>query len=215
MPIFATLVSFNVPGYQPQGGLIVDAAGNLFGTTDWVNGSGGFLPVTYFGTVYEIARTGGGYASTPTTRSSFVDGNWVMNPDQTYSFVPLPSPLHFPTGGLIADVAGNLFGTTYYGGVSDDGGVFEIADTGGAPATLFSFNNSNAIGGLTVDGAGNLFGVTSASGNGSYGTVVEIAKTAAGYASAPATLITFNGANGANPSGGLIADAAGNLFGTT
>src|ERR1700736_2493229 len=87
MAIFTTLVTFNVPGYQPQGGLIVDAAGNLFGTTDWVTGTGGFLPVTYFGTVFEIAKTAGGYASTPTTRSSFIDGNWVFDSNSlTWSF---------------------------------------------------------------------------------------------------------------------------------
>ena len=43
----------------------------------------------------------------------------------------------------------------------------------------------------------------------------EIAKTATGYASAPTTLVSFNGTNGADPAGGLIADANGNLFGTT
>ena len=47
------------------------------------------------------------------------------------------------------------------------------------------------------------------------GTVFEIAKTATGYASTPTTLVSFNGANGANPHGGLIADANGDLFGTT
>ena len=43
----------------------------------------------------------------------------------------------------------------------------------------------------------------------------EIAKTAGGYASAPITLVSFNGTNGASPEAGLIADSSGNLFGTT
>ncbi len=47
------------------------------------------------------------------------------------------------------------------------------------------------------------------------GTVFEIAKTAAGYASTPTTLVNFGGTNGAPPSGSLIADAKGDLLGTT
>jgi uncharacterized repeat protein (TIGR03803 family) len=47
------------------------------------------------------------------------------------------------------------------------------------------------------------------------GTVFEIAKTAHGYASTPTTLVSFNGANGAGPLGGLLADRDGDLFGTT
>jgi uncharacterized repeat protein (TIGR03803 family) len=47
------------------------------------------------------------------------------------------------------------------------------------------------------------------------GTAFEIAKTGGGYASTPTTLVSFNGADGAGPVAGLIADAAGNLFGTT
>jgi uncharacterized repeat protein (TIGR03803 family) len=51
-------------------------------------------------------------------------------------------------------------------------------------------------------------------GSNAFGTVFEIAKTAAGYASTPTTLVSFNGTNGAFPEAGLIADANGNLFGT-
>ena len=43
----------------------------------------------------------------------------------------------------------------------------------------------------------------------------EIVKTASGYATTPTILVTFNGTNGANPVGGLLADGHGNLFGTT
>jgi hypothetical protein len=71
-------------------------------------------------------------------------------------------------------------------------------------------------------GSEDLFGTTvgdlhgTASGRtGSYGTVFEIAKTASGYASSPATLVSFNGTDGAFPYGSLVANANGDLLGTT
>jgi hypothetical protein len=84
--------------------------------------------------------------------------------------------------------------------------------------TLVSFNSTDGaypLAGLLADAAGDLFGTTTEGGNSSPdGTVFEIAKTAGGYAT-PATLLSFNGAIGGFPRGGLIADAAGDLFGTT
>ena len=84
--------------------------------------------------------------------------------------------------------------------------------------TLVIFNDANGAfpdGDLIADANGDLFGTTSGSGANGDGTVFEIAKTAGGYASTPTTLVSFNGANGAVPEGGLIADANGDLFGTT
>jgi uncharacterized repeat protein (TIGR03803 family) len=60
-----------------------------------------------------------------------------------------------------------------------------------------------------------LFGTTSRGGSGGDGTVFEIQKTAAGHASTPIELASFNGTNGGNPVAGLLADANGDLFGTT
>ena len=84
--------------------------------------------------------------------------------------------------------------------------------------TLVSFDGTNGedpIAGLIADANGNLFGTTEGGGAYGLGTVFEIAKTATGYANTPTTLVGFNGANGANPLGSLIADAKGDLFGTT
>ena len=67
---------------------------------------------------------------------------------------------------------------------------------------------------LIVDADGDLFG-TASGGGGNYGTVFEIAKTGTTYASTPTTLVSFNVNNGADPKVSLVADAAGNLFGTT
>ena len=117
------------------------------------------------------------------------------------------------------------------GGISSTccGTVFEIKKTAtgyaSTPTTLVSFNGTDGVGpyaGLIADANGNLFGTTydgGASGACGFlsgcGTVFEVKKTADGYASAPTTLVSFNGTNGAFPNAGLIADANGNLFGTT
>lgn len=194
-----TLVNFNGPnGGAPQGNLILDSNGNLFGTTS----SGG---ANGYGTVFEIARTANGYASTPTILVSFTYSNGAN-----------------PSDSLIVDANGNLFGTTSSGGTNGYGTAFEIAKTdngyASAPTTLVNFNSSTGVqprDSLIVDVNGNLFGTTYAAGANGYGTVFEIAKTANGYASAPTTLVNFNLANGSYPIGRLIADATGNLFGTT
>jgi hypothetical protein len=79
-----TLVSFNDANSNgPEGNLIADATGDLFGTTEFGNANDG--------TVFEIAKTAGGYASTPTTLVSFNDTNGS-----------------FPEGSLIADANGGL-----------------------------------------------------------------------------------------------------------
>jgi hypothetical protein len=130
---------------------------------------------------------------------------------------------------VIADSGGNLFGTTFDGGSAfppGGGTVYEIkkdasTPTGYAttPTTLvsFSFNGSSGSGlaaELVLDAQGNLFGTTYYGGL-SFGTVFKIAKTASGYATTPTTLVSFDGNNGAFPSGVFLADANGDLLSTT
>jgi uncharacterized repeat protein (TIGR03803 family) len=88
---------------------------------------------------------------------------------------------------------------------------------------LVSFNLSNGASPdaeLIADSNGDLFGTTGSGGgaNGN-GTVFEIRNTgtvaAPVYASAPTTLVSFNGSNGSQPRAGLIVDAKGDLLGTT
>jgi uncharacterized repeat protein (TIGR03803 family) len=194
-----TLVNFNSSdGNFPIGSLIADANGDLYGAT--VEGGAYGL-----GTVFEVAKTPSGYASTPTALVSF---NGSDGSD--------------PSGGLISDANGDLFGTTAGSGENGDGVVFEIDNTvsgyASTPTTLVSFNGSDGVdptGSLIADANGDLFGTTHGGGANGYGTVFEIAKTASGYASTPTTLVSFNGADGAYPFGSLIADASGDLFGTT
>jgi hypothetical protein len=82
--------------------------------------------------------------------------------------------------------------------------------------TLVNFNISQyqPYSTLITDANGDLFGVTNGGGIND-GTVFEVAKTATGYASTPIILASFDGTNGAAPAGDLIADANGDLFGTT
>jgi uncharacterized repeat protein (TIGR03803 family) len=194
--VLATFTGAN--GADPQSGLTADANGDLFGTTY----SGG---ANNLGTVFEIVKTGATYASTPTTLLSFSGGNGAN-----------------PYAGLIADANGDLFGTTKIGGANNLGTVFEIVKTGttyaSTPTTLLSFNGTNGANpyaSLTADANGNLYGTTYSGGTNNLGTVFEIVKTGTTYASTPITVINFTGANGSHPEGNLIADAAGNLFGTT
>src|ERR1700727_2485154 len=161
-----TLVSFNVgKGLDPDATLTTDSTGDLFGITEVRRGN-------YDGTVFEVAKTAGGYAATPTTLVSF-------NVDQPAQFAGLP-----------ADSNGDLFGTTFGGSALGYGTVFEVARTAGGyastPTTLISFNitdGERADGSLIVDANGDLFGTTGQGGASGAGTVFEIPKTAGGYAS--------------------------------
>ena len=214
-----TLVNFllEATGGNPYAGLILDADGNLFGTTRFGGAYGG-------GTVFEVAKTAAGYTGGLAILSNF------FCPAQT---VPCTDGQQ-PQAGLIADADGNLFGTTRFGGIygagftapSGFGTVFEVAKTaagypstyGSTPTTLVSFNNADGafpLAGLIADTRGNFFGTTSGGGANGAGTVFEIARTAGGYANTPTVLVSFNGTDGASPQAGLIADARGNLFGTT
>ena len=194
-----TLVSFNgTDGQGPNGSLIADADGNLFGTTAAGGANGD-------GTVFEIANTASGYASTPTTLVSFNGSNGST-----------------PLDSLLLDADGNLFGGTAGAGANGQGTVFEIANTAtgyaSTPTTLVNFDGSdgaNPFGSLIIDANSNLFGTAHGGGANLDGTVFEIANTATGYASTPTTLVNFDGGDGANPFGSLIADAQGDLLGTT
>jgi len=94
-PELTTLVNFNgANGMIPFAGLIADAHGDLFGTT-LEGGANVTTNATYgFGTVFEIAKTAHGYASTPTTLVNFNGTDGAR-----------------PTSSLIADAHGDLFGT--------------------------------------------------------------------------------------------------------
>lgn len=133
-----------------------------------------------------------------------------------------------PTANLIADAAGNLYGTTEYGGKNGFyGTVFRLsppAAPGGhwTNTTLYVFTNTGdgarPTSSLLLDSTGNLYGTTSDSNAGGYGEVFRLSPPASGNSAWTETVLySFKGSasDGAYPNGGLVSDASGNLFGAT
>jgi len=182
-------------GSQPTSGLTFDHAGNLYGVT-FFGGSGK-------GVVYKLSHTYSGWQQTVvhTFQGGSTDG---ANPD----------------ANLLIDSAGNIYGTTIGGGTSNAGVAFELTPSqGGWTETLlfsFSLSSGSPSSGLIIDHAGNLYGETSGGGKSNDGTVYILKHTATGWSHGILYSFSFAGGNdGIFPSGGLIFDRAGNLYGTT
>ena len=127
----------------------------------------------------------------------------------------------FPHGGVIADAKGDLFGTTTSDGAGHNGVVYELlkGKTGWTQKTLYAFTGGSDGGipqaALLMDGAGNLYGTTYSGGANGNGVVFAL-KRKPHHAWKYQVLWTFAGGNdGAAPSGSLIMDASGNLYGTS
>ncbi len=186
--IEAVLHSFQGPtdGLQPNGSLAVDTALTLYGTTAGGGGSG-------LGVVYKIDA-----ASKQTILHTFTgtaDGSQ-------------------PSGSVIRDASGNLFGVTSAGGHFSAGVVYKIT-AAGQFSVLYHFTGGNdggaPLGALLSDASGNLFGTTSIGGANKAGVVFKLTPTLQ-----QSVLYAFTGGtDGGNPQGNVVADAAGNLFGTT
>lgn len=119
-----------------------------------------------------------------------------------------------PQGSLIQASDGNLYGTTSSGGAYDQGTVFKITPAG-METVLYSFaggaDGAGPVASLIQGSDGNLYGATPNGGANAYGTVFMITLTGTEL-----VLHSFaNGADGANPRGGLIQATDGNLYGTT
>ncbi len=172
-------------GNLPYGGVIGDAAGNLYGTTD-TGGSAGA------GVVYKLDAAG-----QETVLYTFTGGADGRN----------------PWSGVVRDAAGNLYGTTLSGGASNAGVVYKV-DPAGQQTVLYSFTGGADGGypfaGVILDAAGNLYGTTQQGGAGGYGVVYKLDTS--GHQT---VLYTFMGGPDGYTPNGVIRDAAGNLYGTT
>ncbi len=177
-------------GGDPFAGVIQDAAGNLYGTTYY----GGELSCAGIGcgVVYEL-----GTAGTETVLHTFTG-----SPDGASTVTP-----------VVRDRVGNVYGTTTYGGATDNGTVFEI-DTAGKETVLYSFTGRSdgclPLQGLIGDSDGNLYGTTWACGSSGFGTIFKV-NSAGKF-----TLLYSFAGDAADPEyGHLTMDRSGTLYGVT
>ncbi|MGB8010135.1 MAG: choice-of-anchor tandem repeat GloVer-containing protein [Terriglobales bacterium] len=187
---------FHGDGREPDGGVVRDAEGNLYGTTKF----GG------------VGRCGAGCGTV-----------FEVSPDGVetvlHTFTTAPGEGAFPVADLVMDGEGNLYGTTVNGGIASGygghGTVFELTPEG-TERVLHDFGDRPdgrwPLGGLVMDAQGNLYGTTYAGGAYGGGTVFEI--TPAG-----AEIVLYNFTKkkpgGYHPWSRLVWDKRGRLYGTT
>ena len=187
-------------GARPEAPVMLDASGNVYGTTVYGGLDGG-------GTVFEVTEGGSTGNSTESVLYSFCSA--LQCTDGWY-----------PHAGLVIDVAGNFYGTTAAGGAQNGGVAFKLTP-GGSETVLYSFcsmpncaDGSAPQAGLVRDNSGNLFGTTKKGGANNAGTVFEISsggQQTVLYSFCSAAACT----DGKGPLAGLLMDQSGNLFGTT
>jgi len=230
---YSVLYSFQGPpdGKNPWAGLIRDAEGNLYGTTS----RGG---ISYWGMAFKLDPRGkesvlynflGGYGELPasglirdakgsfygtTSQGGFYNRGTAFKLDMRghetvlYSFTGAG-----PSGGLVLDAAGNLYGMA-------NGTVFKL-NKAAKIRVLHTFSGppdgQDPLGGVVRDAKGNLYGTTYMGGvYNDYGTVFKIDKTGkTGKTGKETVLHSFSGADGSMPQATVILDAAGNLYGVT
>ena len=188
----SVIYSVSVTANHPTGPLVFDGSGNLYGVWDGADG--------VLGGVFELKPSSGGW--------TFVS---------LYSFTG-SSDGETPEAGVVRDAAGNLYGTTTYGGAHHLGTVYELSPNSGGGYTfnlLYTFAGGNGGGNsfnpVTLDASGTLFG-SALGGADNWGVVFELSPSSSGWTYGLVHTFT-GGADGGYP-GGLIFDAAGNLYGT-
>jgi uncharacterized repeat protein (TIGR03803 family) len=194
-------------GGNPQGALIFDKSGNLYGTTQGGGKYGG-------GTVFKL--------------SPAANDTWIET--VLYNFGAVRTDGSGPVGALVFDGAGDLYGTTAYGGKYYRGTVFRLTPSFQGDwheKQVFQFgafttDGQYPTGGLTFDSSGNLYGTTVSGGlsSSSYSACSEnytlcgtVFMLSAGTW-IETQLFLFNGTNGGNPTGSVIFDSGGNLYAT-
>ncbi len=202
------LYSFTGPdGSTPQGSLLFDSAGALYGTT-YTGGSAGE------GTVFKLTPPAAG--SSIWTESLVHSFNVAVGNDGA-----IPG-----TEQLVMDANGNLYGTASQGGVNFDGAVFELSPPMGTATTwtetlLHSFTGADGSGpydGLLFGSSGALYGVTPQGGAYQYyGTIYKLVPPSTGTAWTTTVVHSFDplyGQDGESPTGALVKDAKSHLYGT-
>jgi uncharacterized repeat protein (TIGR03803 family) len=197
-------------GASPLASVNTDNAGNLYATASEGGGSGCEYLVIGCGAVVRLSPARA--------------GKWAA--DALYEFAS--SDGSQPQSPLIADGAGNLYGTTNAGGNGSGcpygcGTLFKLSRSSGGKwsrRVLYNFTGMNGdgafpLGNLTFDAAGNIYGATQFGGASGYGTVFKLMPGSGGSWD-EAVLYSFaGGRDGAYPGAGLTSDLAGTLYGTT
>jgi uncharacterized repeat protein (TIGR03803 family) len=181
-------------GTLPYGGVVLDSAGNLYGVA--------FGGINNQGVVFQLSHPGSSWTETV-----------------IHSFGGPPDDGEGPYGTPIMDQQGNLYGTTYKGGSTGAGTVYELQPSGNSwtysvLADLPAFaNGGGPTGSLTMDAAGSLYATTYADGFVGAGNIFEL--TPSGGSWIYTDLHDFNGQDGYHPYGSVVVDAHGNIYGTT
>lgn len=269
-------------GANPEAGVTIAGAGNLYGTAANGGNSGGSCAPDGCGTVYELKRSGSGWVFNPLYIFSGKDGDGpaarvIFGPDGIlygttaqgggcggsgcgtvfnlkppptvcktalcpwtetvlHSFAGSPDGYQPGYGDLTFDQAGDLYGTTVYGGYVDldfcvhgftlgCGTVFELSPSSGGwkETVIFYFrgygpqDGNQPYAGVILDSDGNLYGTTAYSDGyvNLTGTAYELTPSGSGWTKTRTYYFEEEGRAGIEPIGGLIFDRQGNLYGTT
>jgi uncharacterized repeat protein (TIGR03803 family) len=192
-------------GETPYASVILDSAGNLYGTTGW-GGNAACGSGMGCGVVFELSPNG--------------SGGWTQSVIHTFCTISNCPDGANPLDSLIFDQAGNLYGTAEQGGTVGGGIVFELSPGSGGSWTGKVLHNFRGTDGdapyanLIFDSTGNLFGTTFEGGAGGGGVVYELSPNSKGGWN-EITLHNFYDNPGAILWSGVIMDSAGNLYGTT
>lgn len=241
--VLTTLYNFawGADGAHSWAGLVADANGNVYGTTFEggpdnrgivfrVDPSGKYTVLHAFsatdgdgaepweadlvlspaGVLYGVTFGGGSFDQGVVFSMSVSGSDFKV----LHNFAGGSSDGAYPKGGMVLDLAGNLYGATSRGGVYDIGTVFTLSTSGQDFTVLHSFSDADGMqpsGGLIMDAAGTLYGTTTYDGPNGGGTLFRLSKAGTDFR----VLHGFVGPDGANPDGPLVLDSAGVLYGAT